>query len=101
MKPDELEATLPAEAGAEITSETLPVLAQFRLLAAIGHGAMGLVFEARDTRLNRHVAIKLLSVKHGSARLLHEAQAAAAIVHPNVATVFEVGEAEGTAFIAI
>ena len=76
-------------------------LAHFELLDEIGRGGMGVVYRARDTRLGRQVAIKLLPAAFSSdgdrrSRLLREARAAAQLNHPNIATLYEVGEAEWT-----
>jgi serine/threonine protein kinase len=67
---------------------------------------MGLVYRARDTRLRRDVALKVLRLspdeeKHTGSSLLREARAAAALNHPNICTVHEVGEIAGTSFIAM
>ena len=79
-------------------------LGPYLLGARIGAGAMGEVYRARDERLGRHVAIKVLSARvAGSAeqarRLEAEGRAAAAIAHPNVVTVYDVGEADGVRYI--
>ena len=71
----------------------------YELLDSLGEGGMGKVYRARDSRLDRTVAIKFL---HGRAvadadrrlRFLREARAEAALNHPNIATVLDVGEAE-------
>jgi serine/threonine-protein kinase len=65
---------------------------------------MGVVYSARDTRLQRTAAIKLVSAAGDAtarARLLREARHASALNHPNVCTIYEVGEAEGQAFVAM
>jgi tetratricopeptide (TPR) repeat protein len=81
------------------------ILGHFRLGAHLGSGGMGSVFEARDTALDRTVAIKVLrpggSGEKGRARLLREAQALARLKHPNVVTVFEVGVAGEEVFVAM
>ncbi len=74
----------------------------FQIVSSLGEGGMGQVYVARDTRLQRMVALKIVHpAKEGSlasegsagaARLLREAQSAAALEHPNVVTVYEVGE---------
>src|SRR5262245_48894381 len=67
---------------------------------------MGVVFRARDDQLERDLAIKLLSTgligdSVARARLLREARAAASLNHPNICTIYEVGEAEGQVYIAM
>jgi serine/threonine protein kinase/tetratricopeptide (TPR) repeat protein len=84
-------------------------LDRYRIEAELGAGGMGRVYRAFDPRLQRRIALKLLLPKgeHGEphdeavARLLREARAAAALNHPNVIAVYDVGEAEGTPFIAM
>jgi serine/threonine-protein kinase len=79
---------------------------QYRIGGQLGAGGMGEVFRARDTRLERDVALKVLRVpeeRESSARrrLLAEAQAAAALTHPNICVVYEVGEAGDQMYIAM
>ena len=80
-------------------------LAQYRVLRQRGEGGMGVVYEAFDERLERKVALKLL--KPGvmdptmRTRFWREARTAAAISHPNVCQVFDVGDAEGVTFLAM
>jgi eukaryotic-like serine/threonine-protein kinase len=79
-------------------------LGWFEVLCPLGRGGMGEVYVGRDTRLARRVALKLLpsGFQDASAkqRLQQEARAASALNHPNIMTVYEVGEADGRAFIA-
>jgi tetratricopeptide (TPR) repeat protein len=79
--------------------------ARYQLEAEIGGGGMGVVYRAHDTVLGRDVAVKVLSAAElgteGRARLLHEAQAAAGLNHPNIVTVHDVGEAKGLPFIVM
>ncbi len=80
-------------------------IAQFRIVERIGEGAMGVVYRARDMRLDRVVALKVLrpwlADRAGWERLLREARSAAAVAHPGIAAVYEVGEAGGETFIAM
>ena len=73
-------------------------LGSYEILERVGQGGMGVVFRARDTRLDRVVALKVISNELASdpeyrARLVREARAEAALSHPNIATCFEIGEA--------
>ena len=78
-------------------------LAHFQVTALLGRGGMGVVYLAADLRLGRDVALKL--IRGGDARLaprlLREARAQARVDHPGVCKVFEVGEVEGRAYIAM
>jgi len=83
------------------------MLGQYRIDARLGAGGMGVVYRARDERLHRTVALKLIGTEgRGStpderARLLDEARAASHLTHPHICTVYEVGEIEGRVFIAM
>jgi serine/threonine-protein kinase len=81
-------------------------LAQFRIVARIGRGGMGIVYRAEDEKLRRTVALKVLPSaftqdEERRRRFLREARSAAAITHPNIATVYDVGEADGRVFLAM
>ena len=81
-------------------------IAHYSLLSPLGAGGMGEVFLARDERLGRDVAIKLLPRDAASApqaieRFRREARAASAISHPNIITVFDVGEVDGIWYLAM
>jgi tetratricopeptide (TPR) repeat protein len=78
---------------------------RYRLDAELGRGGMGVVYRAHDTLLERDVALKVLSKAdlgtEGRARLLHEARAAAQLNHPNIVSIYDAGEVEGTSFIVM
>jgi TolB-like protein/tetratricopeptide (TPR) repeat protein/predicted Ser/Thr protein kinase len=82
-------------------------IAHYRILEELGSGGMGVVYKAEDTTLKRTVALKFLRPQviaedaDDRARFMHEAQAAAALDHPNICTVFEIAEAEGQLYIAM
>ena len=82
----------------------LETLGQYKILDRIGAGGMGDVYRARDTRLGRTVAIKLPAADVTADadrrdRLLRDARAAAALSHPNIAALYEIGDAEGRLFL--
>jgi len=81
-------------------------LSHYEIVSRIGVGGMGEVYRAKDLSLGRDVAIKVVQESFSSEpdrleRFEREARAAAALNHPNVATVYEIGEHEGTRFIAM
>src|SRR5262249_9520128 len=81
-------------------------VSHFKILGKLGQGALGVVYSAEDVRLRRKVALKLLPASVVSdaerrRRFLREARSASAVSHPNIATVFDVGEADGGVFIAM
>jgi outer membrane protein assembly factor BamB/predicted Ser/Thr protein kinase len=78
----------------------------FEVVAQLGRGGMGIVYLAHDVALHRHVALKVLHPAFAGdpdrrRRLLREARAAAAVSHPNIAAVHEVGEVDGRVFVAM
>jgi len=81
-------------------------LGTIEVLSPLGAGGMGEVYRAHDTQLGREVALKLLpeSLAHDPerlGRLRREARALAALNHPAIATVYEIGDAEGTSFLVM
>ena len=74
-------------------------LGPYTIVAELGQGGMGVVYQARDPRLDRHVAIKLLPPdltrdETAKQRFLQEAKAASALDHPNICTIFEINETD-------
>src|ERR1700693_4954351 len=81
-------------------------LGAYEVLAPLGAGGMGEVWRARDTRLGREVAIKLLSEALASdrdrlSRFEQEARSASALNHPNIITIYEIGSIDSVSYIAM
>src|SRR5882724_6365743 len=78
-------------------------LGPYEILGALGAGGMGEVYKARDTRLDRTVALKILpsSDEERRQRFAREAKAIAALSHPNICTLHDVGHQDGTDFLVV
>src|SRR5690242_17594397 len=81
-------------------------IARFDIIGKLGEGGMGVVYEAVDSHLNRHLALKILPPDKianpvRKQRFIHEAKTASALNHPNIVTIYDIGQADGFDYIAM
>jgi eukaryotic-like serine/threonine-protein kinase len=89
-----------------MTEPKISSIGKYRIIELVGEGAMGVVYRAQDSVLERTVAIKVMNDSIARQedlrkRFLHEAQAAGSLQHPNVVTIYDLGEVDGHLFIAM
>ncbi len=80
-------------------------ISPYEITGKLGEGGMGIVYRAKDTRLNRPVALKMIldsgHDENSRKRFLREAQAAARVTHPNICRIYDIGEADDRPFLVM
>ena len=104
--PDAASLTKTLETPVRVLKTGTLIAGKYRIVEEVGAGGMGVVYKAEDLKLKRPVALKflpphLMDAPELKERFLVEAQAAAALNHPNICVIHEVGESEGRSYIAM
>ena len=106
LGPEQASLTKTLETPVHVLKAGSLIAGKYRILEEIGRGGMGIVYKVEDTQLKRTAALKFLSpdstaIPSREKRFAQEAQIASALNHPNICTIYEVGEAEGNSYIAM
>jgi len=106
LGPEQASLTKTLETPVHVPKAGSLIAGKYRILEEIGRGGMGIVYKVEDTQLKRTAALKFLSpdstaIPSREKRFAQEAQTASALNHPNICTIYEVGEAEGNSYIAM
>src|SRR4029077_7318666 len=102
-----LPSTAPAPDARPVSSQAgLPSISGYEILGKLGEGGMGIVYKARQTGLNRLVALKMIIGgsqvrEHHLARFRIEAEAVAQLRHPNIVQIYDIGEVDGMPYVAL